>query len=684
MSAQRTVPKVEFTEKGEPRVTLRAGARGSALAVAQTERALAFLRDAVPEYDWARVAMLTPGDRDLATPLERSAPDFFTRDLDDAVRSGEIDCAIHSAKDVPDPVPDGLDWFWLPEREDPRDALVTRANERTPLSVEPFAPNCAEASVRIGISSDRRRAWAAKCFPAAQLVPIRGAIDARLEQLRAGKYDAVVMALAGLNRLLGFSNGSFAIEPIPVDELAPPEGQGVLAVTFKAGDERFLEMRKRFVKAVRFVSGGVGDSGLMTVQGAADVAAADVVLCDVLTGARAADTRFVDVGKRCGAHAMKQDAITCLICDEARKGKRVVRLKGGDAGLFGRLSEETDALNALGIPFWVRPGVSALTAATTPNGLLLTKRGEAAGFAVATPRSQGAKTPHIYFMATKTARETLASFPAETPFAMVWDACGPHEEIVTGVCGDPRLDERAEPGLLVVDYAGEPFPRRKRVLMTCSATMMARAALKMEDRGWRPVPWSMVETRPDREARFAVEEHDALVLTSPGAVRAFFATWKGDVRRLPAIWTCGPGTNAELAARGIVADVTPETDFSAKGLLARLAREPLKGVRVLRLRSDRAGGALADALRERGAEVDDVVLYRTCAVRPEGALPACEAVFFASSSGVASFLDAYGAEALAGKELYVMGEPTRASLAREWKRGRERGIMGAIQIKEFA
>lgn len=634
------------------KATLKAGARGSALAVAQTERALEILREAAPEFLWERVAMLTPGDRDLATPLEQSAPDFFTRDLDDAVRSGAIDCAVHSAKDLPDPMPDGVDWFWLPGREDPRDALVTRAGEDGPPK-------------RVGISSARRRAWAAKRFPDAELQPIRGAVDVRLERLRAGACDAVVMAMAGLNRLPGgvLRSGAFAVAPIPAEELTPPEGQGVLAVTFKAGDARFLELRRRFVKAVRFVSGGVGDAGLMTVQGADDVAAADVVLCDVLTGARAGDARFVDVGKRCGAHVMAQDAITRLICDEARKGRRVVRLKGGDAGLFGRLSEETDALTALGIPFWVRPGVSALTAATTPNGLLLTKRGEAAGFAAATPRSRGAKTPHVYFMAAKTARETLAAFPPETPFAMVWDACGPREEVVTGACGDPRLDERDDPGLLVVDFAGTPFPRRKRVLMTCSAAVMARAALKAEDRGWRPVPWPLVETRPDPAARFRVEGHDALVLTSPGAARAFFATWKGDVRRLPAIWTCGPGTNAELAARGLSADVTPEADFSSKGLLARLERETLAGARVLRLRSDRAGGALADALRERGARVDDVVLYRTCALRPEGPLPACEAVFFASASGVASFLDLYGAAVLDGKEVWTMGEPTRAALA---------------------
>ena len=94
------------------------GARGSALSVAQTQEALRFLRRTCPGTRWRFVPLASPGDRDLTTPLEKSAPDFFTRDLDEAVRAGTIDCAIHSAKDLPgysgaggEMVAEGLDWF---------------------------------------------------------------------------------------------------------------------------------------------------------------------------------------------------------------------------------------------------------------------------------------------------------------------------------------------------------------------------------------------------------------------------------------------------------------------------------------------------------------------------------------------------------------------------------------------
>ena len=652
--------------------TLRCGARGSRLSVVQAEGGIAFLAARVKGFKAKLLTFETPGDRDLSTPIEKSAPDFFTRDLDEAVRSGEIDFAIHSAKDMPPQIADDLDWFWLPNREDPRDCWVMRTD---------FRPG--ECTVRIGVSSARRAAYAKSVYPKAKLLPIRGAVDARLEQVAEGRFDAVLMAMAGLKRLypewregerLPVSCGgvSLKVQPISEDELAPPEGQGYLAIVFKKGEGRFNLIRREFVKAVRFTSAGVGHAGLITVRGAQDLNEADVVLADSLSGFGGGDrresARWVEVGKRCGAHSMAQEEITHLICDEVRKGRRVVRLKGGDAGLFGRLAEETDALDALDIPYLIRPGVSALTAATTPNGLLLTKRGEARGFAVSTPRSTGTKTPQVFFMATRVARETLKRFPEDTPYAMVWDACGPYERIETGVCGKPRFRADGAPGLLVVGYAGRPL-QRKRVLLTCSAAVMPRAVCRFEDRGWRTVEWAMIELGARDGTRKQLERledrFDAIVLTSPSAVRIFFETWKGDCRQLPQFWTCGAGTSAELRRHGVASDIMPENDFSSKGLIARMKRERagLKGLRVLRLRSAKAGRAVAAALRRMGAAVEDVVLYDNRPVMRDGmSLPSCDAVFFASASAVETFLDQYGAKSLARREIYVMGEPTRHAL----------------------
>ena len=131
----------------------------------------------------------------------------------------------------------------------------------------------------------------------------------------------------------------------------------------------------------------------------------------------------------------------------------------------------------------------------------------------------------------------------------------------------------------------------------------------------------------------------------------------------------------------MVSDILPVRDFSAKGLIARLKQEGggLTGLRVLRLRSAKAGRSVAAAIRRQGASVEDVVLYDNVPVRREGCpLPPCEAVFFASASAVEAFLDLYGAKALIRKELYVIGEPTRQALVKGSHATRCRWSVGFI------
>ena len=107
----------------------------------------------------------------------------------------------------------------------------------------------------------------------------------------------------------------------------------------------------------------------------------------------------------------------------------------------------------------------------------------------------------------------------------------------------------------------------------------------------------------------------------------------------------------------------PKSDFSANGLISAIkGLKELKGLKVLRLRSAKAGSAVADALQEAGAQVDDVVLYDNVAKMPSRPLPPFDDVHFASASAVVAFLSAYGVQALRGKGVYVMGDPTRAAL----------------------
>jgi len=672
-------------------MNFKAGTRGSRLALIQTQDALDRLARLMPGTAFEKVAVETPGDRDLTTDLQSSPGDFFTRDLDDAVRDGRVDVAVHSAKDLPDPVPADLDWFWLPWREDPRDAWVLPRG-RTMADLPP--------NPTVGISSVRRGAYCRARFPQAVLKPIRGTIPSRLEQLDAGAFDAVLMAGAALNRL-GLADR--VTEWVPLSDLPVPAGQGYLAVTFRAGDPFWRRARGAFVKAVRFVGAGVGSAAFCTWGGLQDLRQADVCLYDVLMDDALLaflppHAERVFVGKRCGDHAVRQPEITALIAAYARQGKRVVRLKGGDPGLFGRLAEEVEELDRLALPYRVRAGVSALTVATTGTGMLLTRRGVSRGFTALTPRAEGGgvsgvalearrRLPLVLFMSVKVAGDVARqlldeAWPAETPAAAVFNAGADDETVVRTTLAGLRDgvvgvgDGIDAPGLLVVGEAAAASFRRDtgalgrcRVLLTCSEALLDKAALRVIDFGGMPLARPLIRLVPRDEAKAAVSRvaaYDWVVLTSPSAAHVFMDLVRAagvDLRALPKLMTCGPGSAAAFERYGVKADLTPPMDYSAEGLAKALEGLPFEGRRVLRLRSEKAGSLLADVLREKGAAVDDVELYANEPVAYER-LPDFDAVFFASASAVEVFMRRHAPHVgLAGKTVVAIGKPTAAALA---------------------
>jgi uroporphyrinogen III methyltransferase/synthase len=665
---------------------LRIGTRSSPLALVQTRDALAKLAELFPAYAFEEVALSSPGDRDQATDLRQTPADFFTQDLDRKILAGELDGAIHSAKDLPDPVAEGLDWFWLPWREDARDALIRpRGLEMASLP----------AGARIGISSERRAAYCRARFPDAIQVNIRGTIESRLQQLDRGDFDLIIMAGAALNRL-GLQER--ITEWIPAGELPPPDGQGSLAVTFRTGDPRFLHLRRFFTSSVTFAAAGVGSSGHCTLECLHALQRCDICLHDTLLGhdlfARLPPhVRCVDVGKRCGLHSMPQDETTYLITRYARRGLKVVRLKGGDPGIFGRLAEEVEALDALQLPYRVLPGVSSLMAATSTTGMLLTRRGVSRGFSVMTPRKEGGGTgsvamdvrknlPIVFFMALAVADEIARQLMAdghapETPAAVVLAAGSEQSRVLSGTLATIGAVIRAAntplPGLLIVGEAARyRYPawgalQGQRVLLTASEALQEKAADLVHDWGGIPVRRPLIRMETTSEALAAIgrlESYDWVVLTSPSAVRCFgelLHLARVDLRRVPTLVTCGGGTSAELIPLGLRADIAPERHFSAEGLLQTVTPLVKPGVRILRLRSDKAGPELAQELQALGATVDDCLLYHNRPVTHD-TQPDFDIVFFASASAVEVYARQWGAASLQGKFVVAIGQPTLAAL----------------------
>jgi hydroxymethylbilane synthase len=208
---------------------LRIGTRGSPLALVQARQVQALLAS-THGLDPARVALTiirTSGDVIVDRPLsEVGGKGLFTKEIEEALLSGAIDLAVHSAKDVPTVLPDGLALVAVLPREDPRDAFISRK-----------AGSMAElpAGAVVGTASLRRQALVKHLRPDLAVVNFRGNVETRLRKLDAGEVDATLLALAGLKRL-GLAQAATAV--LPLATFLPAVGQGIIALEARAGDAR--------------------------------------------------------------------------------------------------------------------------------------------------------------------------------------------------------------------------------------------------------------------------------------------------------------------------------------------------------------------------------------------------------------------------------------------------------------
>ncbi len=194
------------------------GTRGSKLALAQTQMVADSLRLAHPGLDIEMRIIQTRGDATQAANVPLASfgeKGIFAKELEAALLAGEIDLAVHSMKDLEHTLPDGLVIAAVPPREDPRDALIGSTLDALPHGA------------RVGTGSVRRRALLLSRRPDLQLLEIRGNIDTRLRKWREGQYDAICLAVAGLNRLGLSDNIAEILDP---DWFTPDPGQGALAI----------------------------------------------------------------------------------------------------------------------------------------------------------------------------------------------------------------------------------------------------------------------------------------------------------------------------------------------------------------------------------------------------------------------------------------------------------------------
>jgi uroporphyrinogen III methyltransferase/synthase len=451
---------------------------------------------------------------------------------------------------------------------------------------------------------------------------------------------------------------------------------------------------------VYLVGAGPGDPGLLTARALELLATADVVLHDklipleALDGVRG-DAEVVDVGKIGGGEQVPQEVTEDLIVEHARAGRSVVRLKGGDPFVFGRGGEEAQRCAAAAIPFEVVPGITAGIAASAYAGIPVTQRGVAAAVAFVTGHEDPAKPETqidwpalagfpgtlVFYMGVRrlgaiAERLVEAGRPADQPAAVIERGTFAGQRAVHGtlatiaqVAEDARV--RAPAITVVGDVAalGPELAWRPDAPLRGVSVAVTRARAQASDlaRRLRALGAAVVEAPAIRIEQLAADVpplggYDVVCVTSPNGAHELLARVR-DARALagPQIAAIGPGTARALREHGIEADLVPERAI-AESLVEALQGVPIE--RALVARAQDARDVLVDALRERGAHVDVLALYRTVAepldaAARTAALGADYATFTSASS--ARFFHA-AAGTLAGPRLVSIGPVTSAAL----------------------
>lgn len=213
----------------EPGNRLRIGTRGSLLARTQTGMVVAQLQAVNPLLDIETHIIQTTGDVRHDVPFAQvGTKGMFVKEIEQALLDGVIDVGVHSLKDMPSELPEGLELSCVPTREDPLDALLSRGN----LLFAHLPPHAI-----VGTSSLRRQAQLRALRPDLRLEELRGNLDTRLRKLDSGEYDAILLAVAGLNRL---GLGDRITERLTPEVCVPAAGQGALALETRRGDTETL------------------------------------------------------------------------------------------------------------------------------------------------------------------------------------------------------------------------------------------------------------------------------------------------------------------------------------------------------------------------------------------------------------------------------------------------------------
>ena len=465
---------------------------------------------------------------------------------------------------------------------------------------------------------------------------------------------------------------------------------------------------------VWLVGAGPGDIGLFTKKGMEVLQNAEVVVYDSLVGQGVLsmipkDAITINVGKRAGNHTLPQEGINQVLLEQAQKGYRVVRLKGGDPFLFGRGGEELVLLKEHQIPYEIVPGVTSPLAVPAYNGIPVTHRDFCSALHIITGHKKAGMEYDIDFEALVRTKGTLvflmgvgaledicnclmkAGMEAGMPAAILQQGTTAGQKRIVATVGTLKAEVDRQgietPAIIVVGkvcslekefawYEELPLAGYK-VLLTRPRDLISSTAQKLRAQGAEvlELPAIRTEAIEDNEAlRRAwkqMNQYQWLVFTSPTGVKIFFEQMKKecfDIRALGSvkIAAIGEGTKKALRERGLFVDLMPEI-YDGENLARALAAQLSGKEKILIPRAEAGNPQLVKILEEASACVDDIPTYRTCYENQDIIDEAAEfekgkidCAVFTSASTVRGFAEAVKGLDFSKVKAACIGKQTRA------------------------
>ena len=625
--------------------------RPSKLAIKQVEEVMSFFSDIT--YEVKEIKSYGDKHKEISL-LNNVRQDFFTKELDEALLKEEGDVAVHSAKDLPFPLPNSLEAITLLKAFDKTDALVSRDRlgiKRLPLGA------------KIGTSSELRKKQILSLRPDLKVIEIRGSIEERINLVDQGEIDALVIAACALKRL----NIEDRITEILPFQTHPLQGNlAVVALSYRA-DLKVLFDKINVLKEygkVYLVGAGPGDPDLLTIKADKVLKTADIIYHDDLISndlLNHYDTEKFYIGKRKGNHSYAQEEINEMIYQDSIKGKRVIRLKCGNPLIFGRGGEELEYLQRRLVIVEVVPGVSTAQGAAASCRIPITMRGSSNKVSMFTGHTAddlsidnvNNKETLIYFMGASNIKKISKDLVKEgkepdTSVALIRNTGLPYEKVIITTLKEMQNIDIESPLIIIIGEVVKKYVKQPRILFTGMDPFNCNVSGRM-------IHYPLIETEPMEVEMDSLNKYDAVVFTSKTAVRAFCKNY--NIENQMKIIAIGPYTKKELELYGYKVDYVPKIPDS--DVLVKLIKD-LNFRNILYPCSNLSHSKLLEL-----SNVEKKIIYKTkTKTQPKLDLSDFSGIVFSSSSTVKAFFDIYN-EIPKELVIYVYGKHTEGELLKK-------------------